>query len=71
MLNASETNELIFGFKLRYTCKYPIYIDAKTVEIVKKYNYLGVLIDYKLKWSELMLMHYTVNDSKGYSLLEG
>ena len=52
LLNASKTKELIFDFSLRSTCDYPVFIDGKSVEIVKKYKYLGVLIDDKLKWSE-------------------
>ena len=43
-----------------------IFIDDKSVEIVKKYNYLGVLIDDKLKWSENVNALYSKGQQRLY-----
>lgn len=51
-LNVSKTKELIIDFRKRSDCHESIKIEGETVEQVKSYKYLGVLINNKLDWSD-------------------
>ena len=52
VLNASKTKEIVFDFRHRSLCQYPVFINNEAVELVDKYKYLGVMIDDKLRWEE-------------------
>ena len=52
VLNASKTKEIVFDFRQRPLCQYPVFINSESVELVDQYKYLGVIIDDKLRWEE-------------------
>ena len=51
-LNVSKTKEIIIDFRLLKEIHPPVIINEQSVEIVDKYKYLGLVIDFKLNWSE-------------------
>merc|ERR1712074_421702 len=51
-LNVSKTKEIISDFRLLKEIYRPVVINEQTVEIVDKYKYLGLVIDFKLYWGE-------------------
>ena len=51
-LNVSKTKEIIIDFRLLKEIPPPVIINEQSVEIVHKYKYLGLVIDFKLNWNE-------------------
>ena len=51
-LNVSKTKKIIIDFRLLKEIPPPVIINEQSVEIVDKYKYLGLVIDFKLNWNE-------------------
>ena len=52
VLNATKTKEMVFDFRQRPSCVFPVNIRNANVELVCSYKYLGIVIDDKLRWDE-------------------
>ena len=53
-LNVTKTKELVIDFRKQPPAVSPITIDGEIVERVKKYKYLGIILDNKLKFDSNM-----------------